>query len=81
MKLRKIEPRDAERRGYEMYGYRPEMGRSSSIAVCPFCGTRNRVYMWSLAGGGKRCENGDCRAHLRVGFAIRDMVPAEGGAK
>ena len=25
---------------------------------CPFCGDEIRAYLWSLAGGGKRCECG-----------------------
>jgi len=31
-------------------------GRSYFHIDCPFCKTRNTVYVWSFAGQGKRCE-------------------------
>lgn len=48
---------------------------------CPFCGTVSRAFLWSLAGGGKRCENRRCRAkHASFGRTMplvgrEDMVP------
>lgn len=45
-------------------GYVGVMGRSSATAVCGFCGFQTRVYLWSLAGSGKRCSNPDCSAIL-----------------
>ncbi len=30
-------------------------GRSYIYIKCPFCGTKVRAYVWSLAGGGKKC--------------------------
>lgn len=48
-----------ERRQHDgVYGYRPQMnGRSYGYVCCPFCRTENKVYVWSLSGGGKRCIN------------------------
>jgi hypothetical protein len=47
---------DYERRQYERYNYRSEMGRSSFLVDCPFCDVKGlRVYAWSLAGSGKKC--------------------------
>lgn len=39
-------------------GYYPEMGRSSAKVICPFCNYSTRVYLWSFAGCGKRCDCG-----------------------
>ncbi len=30
-------------------------GRSWCYITCPFCHERAKTYIWSLAGGGKRC--------------------------
>jgi hypothetical protein len=38
-----------------VYNYRAEFGRANGLLDCPFCGTTCRVYIWSLAGGGKKC--------------------------
>ncbi len=35
-----------------------EMGRTRIVLACPFCGLHVTAYVWSLAGGGKRCECG-----------------------
>lgn len=40
----------------------PKSGGSYFNLTCPFCGTHNRAYIWSIAGGGKKCENKTCRA-------------------
>lgn len=76
-KLKKIPYAEAERRPCSMRPRTSEMGRSTVYVKCPFCGVETVAYNWSLAGGGKRCENKDCRAFLSWGFAVRDMVPAE----
>lgn len=33
-------------------------GRSQEWVVCPFCLTHTLTYIWSRAGGGKRCDCG-----------------------
>lgn len=36
---------------------------------CPFCQHVSRAYVWSLSGGGKKCENRKCGAkHNSVGM-------------
>jgi len=35
-----------------------------SIVECPHCQSRFRAYWWSIAGGGKKCENKACGAML-----------------
>lgn len=37
---------------------RAAMGRSTVIITCPFCRADIEAYVWSLAGGGKRCTCG-----------------------
>lgn len=37
-------------------------GRSFVVLRCPFCGGDQEVKVWSLRGGGKRCELPDCGA-------------------
>ena len=76
MKLKKIPFDKAEHRPCSMRPRTSEMGRSTVYVKCPFCGVETVAYNWSLAGGGKRCENKDCRVFLGWGEAVRDMVPA-----
>lgn len=33
-------------------------GLATSCVICPFCGTRTRVYPWNLVGNGKKCPCG-----------------------
>lgn len=59
--------RAVETRTFEVTAARSAMGRSSIAIVCPFCHRSLTAYLWSLAGGGKRCV---CGALLnRVGEA------------
>ena len=81
MKLRRIDRHEAEKRPILIEPGLHEFGRSKGVVECPFCGTRNIVYLWSFHGGGKRCVNPRCRAFMAIPFAVRDMVPVEGGAE
>jgi len=47
---------DIVEKEFQTTGVRPLFGRSYINADCPFCKFRNRVYLWSFAGSGKRCE-------------------------
>ena len=81
MKLVKIDKKDSETRPCYYTHRTSEFGRSTIFVECPFCGRKNVAYMWSFCGGGKRCGNRDCRAHLCLGGAYRDYVPASEGCK
>ena len=45
-------------RRYECYYGSSRHGKSTVRIKCPFCDEMNIAYIWSLSGGGKRCE--DC---------------------
>ncbi len=50
--------------------YRSESGKSRMLIRCPYCASEFWAYLWSLAGGGKRCENKECGAkHNKFGTA------------
>lgn len=46
------------------YDTRSEVGRTSAVYTCPICATETRCFLWSLAGGGKKC--GGCNAVLTM---------------
>lgn len=35
-----------------------QMGRTRVVLACPFCSAHVTCFVWSLAGGGKRCDCG-----------------------
>ena len=43
-------------RKYDCYHGSSRHGRSTMKIECPFCKEMNVAYLWSLSGGGKRCE-------------------------
>jgi hypothetical protein len=49
---------DAEGRPHMRSATYALFGRSFCRITCPFCGARVKAYVWSLAGGGKRCPCG-----------------------
>ena len=65
-----------EARPYTAHSRVKTMGKSSVVAECPFCGTPVVIFLWSIAGNGKkRCS---CGAALHTdGFARKLLeVPA-----
>jgi hypothetical protein len=54
----------AESRDYERSATYSAVGRSYCYITCPFCRERVKVYIWSLAGGGKRCPCGALHGSL-----------------
>jgi len=55
----------------EIFSYHGTMGRSTATAICGFCDCSQRVYVWSLAGSGKRCIN--CKALLTSGGTFKPI--------
>ena len=59
--------------------YHGEMGRSTVMITCPFCGDEVRTYIWSLAGCGKRCPCGVI--FMSIGWAEDDKgIYKKGGS-
>lgn len=74
MKLKKIPRDEAEMRDVVIRPGRSEFGRSTVRVTCPFCGEVTEAYIWSFAGGGKRCSNNGCQAYLTRSKAFRDRI-------
>lgn len=47
-----------ESRLYTYSNVRARVGRTSLDIRCPFCEQRVTAFLWSLSGGGKRCDCG-----------------------
>jgi len=55
-----------------------QAGKSSYWITCPFCDKEVIAYVWSIAGGGKRCPN--CGAmHSYYGTSHRKKNPRKEG--
>lgn len=73
---------DNATRDYGVVAERHEHGKSRIQIRCPFCGTLSWAFLWSLYGGGKRCENNHCGAKFaKGGYAMpvvgrEEMTPA-----
>lgn len=64
---------DKEARPHTRRAGRSEMGRSYDYITCPFCQVEVKVYLWSLAGSGKKCPCGAKHSHF--GFTLKDKTP------
>jgi hypothetical protein len=60
--------RTAERRDHERSATTSAFGRSCCYITCPFCHERIKAYIWSLAGGGKRCPCGALHGSLGASY-------------
>ena len=59
-------------RGYTTGGHVRTMGKSSVVAECPFCASSVTIYLWSIAGNGKKlCA---CGAALHADRIARKLV-------
>lgn len=71
---------ECERREHQRSATVSQFGRSYCRITCPFCLQVCTAYIWSLAGGGKRCPG--CKAlHTSIGFTFRDVEPEEGNGQ
>lgn len=61
-----------EERPYARRGHTRAMGKTSVVADCPFCGAALVIYLWSIAGNGKKlCA---CGAALHSDGLARKLV-------
>lgn len=58
-------------------GGRSRMGRSTVVIVCPFCRSHVEAFIWSLAGGGKRCDCGALFGSLGNGYHWATPEPTD----
>lgn len=67
------------RREYTVHGRRSEMGKTRIEIKCPFCGDHSWAYVWSLSGGGKKCENKKCGAKFDAYGGATPVAGRENG--
>ena len=61
-----------QERPFSTHGRTSTMGRSSVVAECPFCGAVVVIFLWSIAGNGKKlCP---CGAALHADRIARKLV-------
>lgn len=56
-------------------GRSAENGKSTGEVVCPCCGETTTVYIWSFAGGGKRCETCRVLLYSSAAFIYKKEIP------
>lgn len=52
-----------------------QFGRAMGRLVCPCCDADVDFYIWSMAGGGKRCPNCAVLLSFRNAFIFNEEVP------
>lgn len=71
---RDIQNARAESAVHARTGVYSAFGRSYCFITCPFCKTEVKAFVWSLAGGGKRCPCG--ALHANLGLTYRRKKPS-----
>ena len=61
-----------QERPYTTGGHVRSMGKSSVVATCPFCASSVTIYLWSIAGNGKKLCS--CGAALHADGLARKLV-------
>ena len=70
-----IQKRVVEERTFTTRNRLHAMGRTSAVADCPFCGRAVVIYLWSIAGVGKKlCA---CGAALHADYVARKCMEVE----
>lgn len=64
-------------RDYRVLSQRSEHGKSRILIECPFCQTQSWAYLWSLCGGGKKCERKSCGAKFNSAGQAAPVVGRE----
>ena len=61
-----------KRKWYVFYTWGEANGRSRINTMCPFCKKGMSIYLWSLAGSGKRCKCGALFGPRGYAYKIAD---------
>lgn len=73
---------EKERRPLEVYDEDVEPPSSRVVFfACPFCDTSVKAYVWSLAGGGKRCGCGAMFSYYGGAMHWADLAKRPGVAQ
>lgn len=67
-------PDDVVERAYGSSPGPSDVGRAAVYIKCPFCDTWITAYLWSIAGGGKRCTCGAFFNAYGTAYQWRDLV-------
>jgi hypothetical protein len=57
---------------HQRTGVYSAFGRSHCYITCPFCQAETKAFVWSLAGGGKRCSCGALHTNLGLTYRKRN---------
>jgi hypothetical protein len=68
---------ECESREYQRGPTYSAVGRSFFYITCPFCSDKVKTFLWSIAGGGKRCDCGAYLSYYGTAHKLRGNV--EGG--
>lgn len=64
---------NCERRKYTIHAHSLERPSSRIVYFhCPYCNIEIKAYVWSLCGGGKRCECGAIFGSKGVGYKLQE---------
>lgn len=61
---------NCERREYKVLHRYDCVGRSSVTFHCPWCNDHIEAFIWSICGGGKRCECGAIFGGSGTGYKL-----------
>ena len=65
---------NCECKNYTVVGRHLVFGRSSLEIKCPFCNWVVTAYLWSLAGGGKRCDCGALHTNYGQTYKLKEQA-------
>ena len=61
---------NCEQRQYKIHTEYSEHGRSRIVFACPWCQQDVTAYVWSVTGGGKRCDCGAIFGGSGTGYKL-----------
>lgn len=62
---------ECEQRTFRMYTEYSRVGRTRLHITCPFCDGSVTAFLWSISGGGKRCDCGAMLGGRGVAYKLK----------